>query len=131
MKGASGSVAIDPAVHAKVCADNAQLRQERDALQHQLDWFKRQLFGRKSEKRLIENPDQLDLGRLLGDTPPPSEPPATAPLMTRSASVLASSRWPGGKKPSSETRIASSSGLDSPPSAMCPETAAAKGRRSP
>lgn len=77
MKGASAHATIDPAVYAKVCADNAQLREERDALQQQLDWFKRQLFGRKSEKRLIENPDQLDLGRLLGDAVPPGEPPAT------------------------------------------------------
>jgi transposase len=77
MKGASAHATIDPAVYEKVCADNAQLREERDALQQQLDWFKRQLFGRKSEKRLIENPDQLDWGTLLGDAVPPSAPPAT------------------------------------------------------
>jgi len=47
------------------------------ALKQQLDWFKRQLFGRKSEKRLIEHPDQLDLSALLGDTPPPTEPEST------------------------------------------------------
>ncbi|WP_419650743.1 IS66 family transposase, partial [Thiolapillus sp.] len=34
----------------------------------------RQLFGRKSEKRIIDNPHQLDLGELLGDTPVPAEP---------------------------------------------------------
>ena len=33
-------------------------------LQEQLAWFKRQLFGRKSEKRIIENPDQ---GSLLAE----------------------------------------------------------------
>ena len=77
MTGAAGSTAIDPQVHAKVCSDNEQLRQERDALKQQLDWFKRQLFGRKSEKRLIDNPDQLDLGQLLGDSQPPAEPPPT------------------------------------------------------
>ena len=38
-------------------------------LQHQLDWFKRQLFGQKSEKRHVEpNPDQLNLlGRMSTD----------------------------------------------------------------
>jgi hypothetical protein len=44
MESASGSSAIDPQQHAKICADNAQLREERDALKQQLDWFKRQLL---------------------------------------------------------------------------------------
>jgi transposase len=30
--------------------------------EHQLNWFKRQLFGEKSEKRFLENPDQLGFG---------------------------------------------------------------------
>ena len=30
--------------------------------EHQLDWFKRQLFGQKSEKRFIDNPNQLGFG---------------------------------------------------------------------
>ena len=47
------------------------------ALKQQLDWFKRQLFGRKSEKRIIEHPDQLDLGALLGEAPVATEPEAT------------------------------------------------------
>lgn len=77
MKGAAGSTAIDPQVHARVCSDNELLRQERDALKQQLDWFKRQLFGRKSEKRLLDNPNQLDLGKLLGDSQPPGAPAPT------------------------------------------------------
>ena len=52
-------------------------RSEIAALKHQPDWFKRQLFGRKSEKRIIEHPDQLDLSALLGDAASPSEPEAT------------------------------------------------------
>jgi len=48
------------------------LREQVQQLQHQLDWFKRQLFGEKSEKRLIDNPHQ---GSLLGG---PSDE-ATAP----------------------------------------------------
>ena len=77
MKSASAGSAVDPQQHAKLCDDYKRLREERDALQHQLDWFKRQLFGRKSEKRLLDNPDQLDLGKLLGDSQPPAQPPPT------------------------------------------------------
>ena len=39
---------------------NAQLTDRIDELQHQLNWFKRQLFGEKSERRL-----QLDASRQL------------------------------------------------------------------
>ena len=38
-------------------------------LKNQLDWFKRQLFGRKSEKRLVESAEQGDL--LAGEANPP------------------------------------------------------------
>ena len=77
MKSAVEVQTIDPQQYAKVCSDNAQLREERDALKQELAWFKRQLFGRKSEKRLIEHADQLDLGQLLGDAEPLSEPEPT------------------------------------------------------
>jgi len=43
-------------------------------LQHQLDWFKKQLFGPKSERRLVENPDQLALGFGTEHASKPSEP---------------------------------------------------------
>ena len=36
------------------------------SLEHQLDWFKRQLFGRKSEKRLLEDPPQSTVVRRAG-----------------------------------------------------------------
>lgn len=42
-------------------------------LQHQLDWFKRQLFGSKSERFIAEsNPQQMHLGQFL---PVPPAPP--------------------------------------------------------
>jgi len=42
------------------------LTQEVDALKHQLDWFKRQVFGQKSERRLIAGGDgQMSLGEVL------------------------------------------------------------------
>lgn len=39
-----------------------ELKSVNKQLQHQLDWFKRQLFGRKSEKLLEPNPYQMSLG---------------------------------------------------------------------
>ena len=39
----------------------AALQQKVVELEHQLEWFKNQLFGSKSEKRLEEHPDQLRL----------------------------------------------------------------------
>ena len=50
-----------------------QLQAEYDALKQQLDWFKRQLFGQKSEKRLdIDPAEQLNLLAGLGVKAPPS-----------------------------------------------------------
>ncbi len=59
------------------------LQAEVATLKQQLDWFQRQLFGRKSEKRIIEHPDPLDLSALLGETPPPAEPEATEEITYR------------------------------------------------
>ena len=51
------------------------LREEVAALQHQLDWFKRQLFGQKSERRIVDDSSaQLSLGEALAvaqSTPAP------------------------------------------------------------
>ena len=53
---------------------NRALEQKVQSLEHQLDWFKRQLFGRKSEKRLIEpNPEQPLLNGFEVAPPPPVE----------------------------------------------------------
>ena len=53
--------------------ENAQLSADLAAVKQQLDWFKRQLFGRKSEKRLQVDP--IVQGSLLSAlgvaTPPP------------------------------------------------------------
>jgi hypothetical protein len=50
------------------------MRVEFGALKHQLEWFRRQLFGQKSERRLLEaNPHQMNLGEL---PVPESAPPA-------------------------------------------------------
>src|ERR1700693_1688538 len=42
------------------------LSQELAAARHQLEWFKRQLFGQKSERRIIESDSaQLNLGEVI------------------------------------------------------------------
>jgi transposase len=64
--------------HAEIVAvlqEQERLQARNTELQRQNDWFKRQLFGRKSERRLRE-PDlqQLALGLALA-APDPAEPP--------------------------------------------------------
>jgi transposase len=52
-----------------------QLKLQNQTLQHQLEWFKRQLFGAKSERFApLPDPQQMHLGQVLGqDLPvPPS-----------------------------------------------------------
>ena len=52
-------------VMAALQAENTALKARLDDLTHQLEWFKRQLFGERSERRLIErNPHQLSLGEV-------------------------------------------------------------------
>ena len=52
------------------------LSREIDDLKHQLDWFKRQIFGQKSERRIVEGATgQMSLGEAIDleqTTPPPS-----------------------------------------------------------
>lgn len=46
---------------AELQQENAQLKVRIDTLTQQLDWFKRQLFGRKSEQQVLDNPYQQSL----------------------------------------------------------------------
>ena len=55
--------------------DVGQLQQKIAGLEHQVDWFRRQIFGQKSEKRSVLAPaEQMSLGELLSlpqtGTPP-------------------------------------------------------------
>src|SRR5262245_54661391 len=54
-----------------------ELQEQNAALKRQVEWFQRQLFGRKSEKRLREpDPDQLSLaGMLTTPVVPADQPP--------------------------------------------------------
>lgn len=64
--------AFDPsdvaALIARKDASIAMLTQQVSSLQHQLDWFRRQLFGSKSERVVPTDPQQLILSAAL---PPP------------------------------------------------------------
>jgi transposase len=52
---------ITASAYTMLTAENALLRDEILQLKARIDWFEKQLFGSKSEKRLIENPHQGDL----------------------------------------------------------------------
>jgi transposase len=61
---------------SSISPTRSALSLEVSALRHQLDWFRRQLFGQKSERRLLEsNAAQLSLGEVIdageGGSPPP------------------------------------------------------------
>jgi transposase len=73
MQGPVSPPQFTPEAFQKLQAENAQLCQQLQSLQQQLDWFKRQLFGNKSEKRLLESPDQLDISQLI-DQPLAEQP---------------------------------------------------------
>ena len=54
-----------PEIRALLVQQRA-LQEQNAALKRQVEWFQRQLFGRKSEKRLREpDPDQLSLAEIL------------------------------------------------------------------
>src|SRR5580700_1722297 len=62
------------------------LQQKMGALEHQLDWFKRQLFGQKSERFApLPDPTQMYLGELaaLPDTPAPGKDKVVRPHTRR------------------------------------------------
>jgi len=66
---------------AELERENTQLQAQLATVQQQLEWFKRQLFGAKSEKRLDVDPSvQADLLSALGVAAPP--PPPEVPTET-------------------------------------------------
>ncbi len=85
MSGAQTSKENNALRMDRLQAQNVQLQEQVHALKHQLDWFKRQLFGEKSEKRLKEiNPDQLSIGELLPKVAPiPEDQPKQKISYTR------------------------------------------------
>jgi len=72
MSKATQNAPIDQQQYADLKSALTALQEENQALKHELAWFKRQLFGVKSEKRLIDNPAQT--GLLFGENLKPTAP---------------------------------------------------------
>ena len=53
---AAQTMAVEPQNMTALRAENDALREQLQSLKTQLDWFKRQLFGERSEKRLLIDP---------------------------------------------------------------------------
>ena len=69
------------------------LSREIDGLKHQLDWFKRQIFGQKSERRIVDGAyRQMSLGEAL-------DLEQSAPPSPAERSVAAHTRRSAAKKP--------------------------------
>ncbi|MGP1680128.1 MAG: IS66 family transposase [Burkholderiales bacterium] len=72
------ALAFSPQQIVVLVRSQVMLRQEIQTLKHQLDWFKRQIFGQKSERRIIDGADgQMSLGEAI-DREQPASPPAPA-----------------------------------------------------
>jgi len=69
MEAAVSTEEITPEMVRKLVLQIRDLKDQNQSLRAQLDWFKKQLFGRKSEKRLLEIPGQMDIAELLGEMP--------------------------------------------------------------
>jgi len=83
MKAAVSKQEITHGIAKQLTAENTELKQRLQryeqhiqSLKNQLDWFKRQLFGPKSEKRVVVAPGQMDIADLLGTE---KLPPVQAP----------------------------------------------------
>ena len=72
------------ALQSRDAAHHALQRQV-DALRHQLDWFKRQLFGQKSERLApLPDPTQMHLGEMMSlPATPVAPPPHSVPAHMR------------------------------------------------
>ena len=76
---APATAPVDVQLLRQLTSSNEALQQIVKGLnKHQLTWFKQQVFGEKSERRLIDdNPHQISLADLLSTTEPQVAPPPT------------------------------------------------------
>ena len=78
------STVYDAQSREQLLVSVADLARQLKHSQHELNWFKRQLFGEKSEKRFIENSNQLRFGiDLLGALPEEDNRPEQTISYTR------------------------------------------------
>jgi transposase len=80
MESATGTVTIEAQELAALRGENASLKTHLEQLTRQIEWFKRQLFGSRSERRLIDaDARQLSIGELgLPEESPPAATTAVA-----------------------------------------------------
>jgi len=72
---------LSPAEIVELVRSYVQLREEVSALKHQLEWFKRQIFGEKSERRILDQGSgQMNLGEAMNVA---HSAPAPAPTERR------------------------------------------------
>jgi transposase len=90
------AAAFSPQQVVDLASSHLSLRQEVEALKHQLNWFKRQIFGQKSERRIVDDRNgQMSLGEAIS-------PEQTAvPPTPVDRSVAAHTRRVTSKKPDS------------------------------
>lgn len=77
MNAASKPKTTSPTNDAELSAEVALLRDENQQLKDRIAWFERQVFGRKSEKRVIDHPQQTSLLTEPTETPPEPKEKAT------------------------------------------------------
>ena len=75
MQNAETNPALPPQEIKNLVLVNSQLQEKVQQLEQQLDWFKRQVFGEKSEKRdMADNPYQQTIADVLSALPPAPKP---------------------------------------------------------
>jgi len=61
MQSTASKLEFSPEKFTHLALENGNLKEEVQQLKNQLDWFKRQIFGEKSEKHIFDNPLQSSL----------------------------------------------------------------------
>ena len=71
----TGAAALSPEMIVELIRENVLLKQQLAAFKHQIEWFQRQIFGQKSEKRFVdESGQQMSLGKVI-ELPQTGTPP--------------------------------------------------------
>ncbi|WP_446718687.1 IS66 family transposase, partial [Halomonas sp. 141] len=74
MNSTASTTSSNTPSYSALAEENALLREQLQVMQRQLDWFKKQLFGPKSEKQVFDLPGQDSLFA-SDDAPVPAQPP--------------------------------------------------------
>jgi transposase len=82
------AAALSPREIVDLARSQFDLSRQVEALKQQLDWFKRQLFGQKSENRILEGGSgQMSLGELIDQGEAPAPPARHIAAHTRRAAL--------------------------------------------